>query len=159
MNGRRGRAETRLYRGQCARCRGGYLSVLMEAKSKNKQIWFRIAIIMAVWLCMSLISAVKLTQIYEDTNFVESVIISFSLGFLALPLSFAHLLLNVGDGIISIAGRPILLVYELAYWIAMLGLQIFFVRTGRKIFLIPFIIIALLSAPYCAYYAFALIGI
>ena len=81
------------------------------------------------------------------------------MGWVSLPLSFLHLLTLKGGGIIAIAGRPWLLLYQLVYWAVMLALQIFYIQRGSKKLFMAFSLIAILSAPYSAYYFHALMGV
>jgi len=81
------------------------------------------------------------------------------MGWMSLPLSFLHLLQMKGNGIIPVGGRPWLLLYQLGYWMLMITLQVLYIKSRAKNSLIVFIIIAILSAPYSAYYFSALMGI
>jgi len=64
-----------------------------------------------------------------------------------------------GSGIIAVGGRPWLLLYQLGYWALMVTLQVLYIKNGARKALIVFTIIAILSAPYSAYYFSALMGI
>ncbi len=104
----------------------------------------------------------NLRRIYPDEpiDFAESALVSLMTGFISLPLSMMHLLQNLGDqAIISVSGRPLLILFECIISLSVFSGIILFVYIGSKWLRWVSTAYMLIAAPYWGYYSFALMGV
>ena len=133
------------------------LSLRTQLASKRRAL----VSLLVVWTIATFVSEICLRSIYDDTDLplLSSIATSSAFGLVSLPMSFLHLFMLKGTGIIDVSGRPGLLGLCFLYRCGLSALQFLTITRRSKLLLLTTGILILLSAPYWAYYSQALMGV